>query len=412
MARELDAAGFDFLFFADALGYPMNDAGDVPEVVIREAVQFPIHDPLTLIGALAATVDRLGFVVTGSTTSEAPYLLARRFATLDHLTAGRIGWNIVTSDNQQALTRLLGMDRITPHDRRYDRADEFVDVALELWEGGWSDDAVRADKDAGVFSDPAAVHRIRHDGEFFHVDGYFPVTPSVQRTPTLFQAGASPRGRDFAARVAECVFIQERDPERAAATVRDIRDRVERLGRPRDAVSIINSLSVVVADSREEAAARRRDLTATPSREAMAALFLGWSGVDLLGLDPELPVDDLATEVGQTTLGMYQGQGLTVGEAMDRLAGTLSGTKVTGTPEEAADELIRLADEEDVDGFLIEHSYGGMATYRDFIDDVMPILRRRGAIPEEPRGGTLRERLTSATTPRLPAEHPGSSFRR
>jgi len=187
---------------------------------------------------------------------------------------------------------------------------------------------------------------------------------------------------------------------------------VERLGRPRDAVSIINSLSVVVAPTHEEAEARRRELTATPSRDAMAALFLGWSGVDLLGLDQERPVDDLTTEVGQTTLAMYQGQGLTVGQAMDRLAGTLSGTKVTGTPEEAADELIRLADVEDVDGFLIEHSYGGMATYREFIDEVMPILRRRGALPDAPRGSSLRERLTSATTARLPDHHPGAAFRR
>jgi FMN-dependent oxidoreductase (nitrilotriacetate monooxygenase family) len=412
MARELEDAGFDFLFFADALGYPMDDTGAIPDVVVREAVQFPVHDPLSIVSGLAATVDRLGFVVTASTTSEVPYLLARRFATLDHLTEGRIGWNIVTSDMQAALIRLLGFTEITPHDKRYDRADEFIDVTLKLWEGGWSDDAVRVDKAAHVFTDPDGVHRVTHDGEFFHVDGFFPVSPSVQRTPTLFQAGASPRGREFASRVAECVFIQERDDVKAAETVRDLRDRVEARGRPRDSVKIINSLSVVVADTEDEARELRRGLTATPSRDAMAALFMGWSGVNLLGLDPSLRVDDLTTEVGQTTLGMYQGQGLTVGEALDRLAETLSGAKITGTPLQAADELERIVEAQDIDGFLIEHSFGGMASYRGFIDGVMPLLRERGLLPEQPRGGSLRERLTGAPTPRLQDGHPGTAYRR
>ncbi len=410
LAREIEAGGFDFLFLADALGYPMAGE-DVPEVVVREAVQFPIHDPVPLVAALAASVDRLGFVVTASTTAEQPFLLARRFATLDHLTAGRIGWNIVTSDMQAALVRLLGHDDVTPHDRRYDRADEFVDLALELWEGAWSDGAVLADKRAGVFTDPARVHRVRHEGEFFRLDGYFPVSPSPQRTPTLFQAGASPRGREFAARIAECVFIQERESAAAAATVRDLRDRVERRGRPRDAVTVLNSVSVVVGSTEEEARRLRRELTATPSGDAMAALFLGWSGVNLLGLDPATPVDSLSTEVGQTTLAMYQGRGLTVGDALDELASTLGGPKITGTPESVADQIERLAAVTDVDGFLIEHSFGGVATYRDLIDEVLPILRRRGVVPGEPRGGTLRERLTGTPTARLPATHPGAAFR-
>jgi FMN-dependent oxidoreductase (nitrilotriacetate monooxygenase family) len=411
IARELDDAGFDFLFFADALGYPMDDTGAIPDVVVREAVQFPVHDPLTIVSGLAATVDRLGFVVTASTTSEVPYLLARRFASLDHLTGGRIGWNIVTSDMQAALTRLLGHTEITPHDKRYDRADEFVDVTLKLWEGGWSDDALRIDKSARVFTDPTGVHRVTHDGEFFRIDGFFPVSPSTQRTPTLFQAGSSARGREFASRVAECVFIQEADDARAADTVRDLRDRVERRGRPRNSVKIINSLSVVVAETEAEALELRQGLTATPSRDAMAALFMGWSGVDLLGLDPGRLVDELSTEVGQTTLSMYQGQGLTVGQALDRLASTLSGAKVTGTPEQAADELERMARVQDIDGFLIEHSFGGMASYRGFIDGVMPLLRERGLLPAMPRGGSLRERLTGAPTPRLRPEHPGAAYR-
>jgi FMN-dependent oxidoreductase (nitrilotriacetate monooxygenase family) len=410
LARELDTAGFDFLFFADALGYPMYD-DTIPEVVVREAVQFPVHDPLTIVSGLAATVDRLGFVVTASTTSEQPYLLARRFASLDHLTNGRIGWNVVTSDMQAALVKLLGVGDVTPHDRRYDRADEFIDLALTLWEGGWSDDPFVIDKASRVFTDPTAVHRITHDGEFFSLDGYFPVSPSPQRTPTLFQAGASTRGIEFAARIAECVFIQERDVEKTTALVRSIRDEVERRGRPRDSVKIINSISVIVGETDAAAAELRASLTAAPSRDAMAALFLGWSGVNLLGLDPQTAIDDLSTEVGKTTLAMYQNRGMTVGSVLDQLAQTLGGTKVTGTAAHAAAELERLVEVTDVDGFLIEHSFGGIATYREFIDRVMPLLRENGVIPAAPRSGSLREMLTGAPTPRLQPEHPGARFR-
>jgi FMN-dependent oxidoreductase (nitrilotriacetate monooxygenase family) len=384
----------------------------IPDVVVREAVQFPVHDPLTIVSGLAATVDRLGFVVTASTTSEQPYLLARRFASLDHLTRGRIGWNVVTSDMQTALVKLLGLGEVTPHDRRYDRADEFIDLVLQLWEGGWSDDPFVVDKQSHVFTDPSKVHRITHEGEFFSLDGFFPVSPSPQRTPTLFQAGASARGVEFAARIAECVFIQERNVEKAATLVRTIRDEVEKRGRTRDSVKIINSISVVVADTDEAAAALRASLTAAPSRDAMAALFLGWSGVNLMGLDVATPIDGLSTEVGKTTLGMYQNQGLTVGDVLDRLAQTLGGTKVTGTAEHCAAEIERMASETDVDGFLIEHTYGGLATYREFIDEVMPLLRERGVIPATHRSGSVREMLTGTPTPRLRDEHPGARFRR
>ncbi len=383
----------------------------IPDVVVREAVQFPVHDPLTLVSGLAATVDRLGFVVTASTTAEQPYLLARRFASLDHLTKGRIGWNVVTSDMQTALVKLLGAGDVTPHDRRYDRAEEFIDLTLKLWEGGWSDDPFILDKQSRVFTDLSKVHRISHEGDFYSLDGYFPVSPSPQRTPTLFQAGASSRGVEFASRIAECFFIQERDLDKAAKLVATIRAEVEKRGRTGDTVKIINSISVVVASTDAEAAELRASLTAAPSRDAMAALFLGWSGVNLLGLDPDTLLDDLSTEIGKSTLAMYQNSGMTVGQVLDALAETLGGTKVTGTPAQVAAEIERIAEVTDVDGFLIEHTFGSLSTYREFIDSVMPILREHGAIPEHPRSGTLREMLTGAPTARLRPEHPGSAFR-
>jgi FMN-dependent oxidoreductase (nitrilotriacetate monooxygenase family) len=383
----------------------------IPDVVVREAVQFPVHDPLTLVSGLAATVDRLGFVVTASTTSEQPYLLARRFASLDHLTKGRIGWNVVTSDMQTALVKLLGAGDVTPHDRRYERAEDFIDLTLKLWEGGWSDDPFILDKQSRVFTDLSKVHWISHEGDFYSLDGYFPVSPSPQRTPTLFQAGASARGIEFASRIAECFFIQERDLNKTAQLVSRIRSAVESRGRAGNTVKIINSISVVVAETEAEAVELRASLTAAPSRDAMAALFLGWSGVNLLGLDPDTLVDDLSTEIGKSTLAMYQNAGMTVGQVLDALAETLGGAKVTGTPEQVAAEIERIAEVTDIDGFLIEHTFGSLSSYREFIDSVMPILRREGAIPKHPRTGTLREMLTDAPTARLRPEHPGAAFR-
>ncbi|PWJ53607.1 FMN-dependent oxidoreductase, nitrilotriacetate monooxygenase family [Quadrisphaera granulorum] len=407
LARQLDAGGFDFLFFAEALAYPMTPDGDVPEVVIREAVQFPVHDAPLLLSGLAATVDRLGFVVTSSTTAERPYLLARRFSTLDHLTDGRVGWNIVTSDMQDALVRLLGEPGVTAHDVRYARADDFVSLCLALWEKGWDDDAQPMDRETGVFTDPAKVHRLQHRGPFFTLDGYYPVSPSPQRTPTLFQAGASRAGKDFAATYAECIFTQERSTEALARLVVDLRDRAERHGRPRDAVKVVNGLSVIVGSTEGEARQLRAELTAAPSREAMAALFLGWSGVDLTRLDPAATLTEVSTEVGQSLLAQYADPGTTVGDVLDGLRETMGGFKVTGTAEQAADEIAAIVEATDVDGFLVEFTFGGTESYRDFIADVMPLLRSRGLLPERPRRGTLREMITGSSSPHLPTTHPG-----
>jgi FMN-dependent oxidoreductase (nitrilotriacetate monooxygenase family) len=405
MVRELDAAGFDFLFLAEALGYPMSPEGEVPDVVFREAVQFPVHDPLAIISGLAATVDRLGFVVTASTTSQHPYLNARTFTTLDHLTEGRIGWNIVTTDQQHALTRLLGQAEIAPHDQRYARASEFVDLSLKLWEDAWDDDAVVADKERNYFADPAKVHRIEHEGEFFTLDGYFPATPSVQRTPTLFQAGTSKAGKAFAAKYAECVFTAFQSMETARESIADLRSLLAAEGRDPSSLKVVNGVSVIVGDTPEEAAAARRELDGAASREAAAVLFMAWSGVDLSAYDPATSIHDVHTEVGQTNIELWQRNPdtPTVGDVLDALPSRAGGLKLTGTADHVASELVRLAEAADIDGYLIEYTYGGMDSYRDFIDQVMPLLREAGALPEEPRSGTLREMLTGSATPRYTA---------
>lgn len=409
MARRLEAAGFDFLFFAEALGYPMS-GDDVPATVVREAVQFPVHDPMTIISGLAATVPRLGFVVTASTTAQQPYLNARAFTTLDHLTEGRIAWNIVTSDNQVALVKMLGQRDVTPHDERYRRAAEFLDLSLRLWEEAWDDDAVVFDKSTRTFADPAKVHRIRHDGEYFSLDGYYPAMPSVQRTPLLLQAGTSKAGRAFAGRYAECVFIQDRDVVNAAANVRALREEAAASGREAGSPKVIVSTSVVVGETTEDAQRLRAELDATPSREAAATLFMGWSGVDLLRFDPADTLEHVTTQVGQTMLAMFQqgDRSPTVGEILDRISTSIGGARFTGTPQQVADDIEAFAAESDVDGFLIEYTYGGWATYQGFAERVMPILRDRGLLPETPRSGTMRERITGSGSARIDPSHPGA----
>jgi len=413
MARGLDEGGFDFLFLAEAIGYPMRDDGSVPEAVIREAVQIPNHDPMTVLSALAATVDRLAFAVTTSTTAHHPVLNARALTSLDHFTEGRLAWNIVTSDHQQALSRILGLRTITPHAERYRRANEFLELSLRLWETGWEDDAVVYDKAAKTYADPSKVHRITHSGEFFDFDGYFTAIPSPQRTPFLLQAGTSPAGRAFAGRYAECVFIQDKTAQEAAATVADLRARAAANGRDRDDIKVIDCVSIVVGSTEAEARALREEIDATVSRDAAAALFMGWSGVDLSVFPLDATLEDVTTEVGKTALSTFQkgAQSPTVAEVLDMITVSFGGPRITGTPESVVDQIDQLVQASDLDGFLVINNYGGMPGYRDLIDHVMPLMRRRGLLPAEPPGGSMRRRILGHDSDRLPASHPGAQLR-
>ena len=192
LARLLERGLFDGLFLADIVGvYDVYQ--DSADLTLRESIQLPVNDPLLIVPAMAAATRHLGFGVTVNLTYEAPYLLARRFSTLDHLTQGRVGWNIVTGYLESA-ARAMGLSGQIAHDERYDRADEFLDVAYQLWEGSWDADAVKADKRARVYADPAAVRRVDHAGKYYRVQGYHLAEPSPQRTPVLYQAGSSGRG--------------------------------------------------------------------------------------------------------------------------------------------------------------------------------------------------------------------------
>lgn len=410
LARMLDSAGFDFLFFADTYGYATLD-GAMPEEVAAHGIQFPALDPMLAIAALARETERLGFVVTSPTTVEKPYGTARRFATLDRLTGGRIGWNVVTGSSQATTDELFGVTAQLTHDQRYDAADDFLDTCLRHWEHSWEDDAEVRDRGRGVYADPGKLHRVEVEGAYQRSRGIFAVPPTPQRTPMLFQAGTSDRGRAYAARNAEAVFIQGQSIASAAAHVADIREQAVRHGRRPEDVKVITGMTVTVASTRAEALALRAEYEALLTRADAAVMFAGITGLDLTGLDPDTRVVDLHTDLGQTLVQRYAGQNpdMKVGEILDQFrTKAIRGFQITGAPEEVADEIEAIVDGSGIDGIMLEPTFGGPDAYRAFVELVLPILVARGRAAA-PGGTTLREHLTGA--PRLAPTHRAHALR-
>ncbi|MCY4406388.1 MAG: NtaA/DmoA family FMN-dependent monooxygenase, partial [Rhodospirillaceae bacterium] len=246
LARLLERGGFDALFLADVIGtYDLYRGG--PETAIQEAVQIPANDPMPLIPAMAMATEHLGFAFTSSVLQVPPFTFARQISTLDHITRGRIAWNIVTSYLPNAGTN-LGFSGLPPHDERYARAEEYLEVAYKLWEGSWEEDAVLCDTARGRYADPARIHPIDHAGAYYEVEGPHLSEPSPQRTPLLFQAGSSERGREFAATHAECVFMfaSMRSLKASTGVVQDIRARATRRGRGPDDILFFQGVTPVV----------------------------------------------------------------------------------------------------------------------------------------------------------------------
>lgn len=414
LAQIMDGSGFDFLFFADGFGYPII-GDDISAQAVAHGINFSGLDPATLIPILAASTRELGFVVTASTGIDHPLPLARRFGTLDHLTGGRIGWNIVTGASQNAVAELFGHPEIIPHDTRYAMAAEYVSMAVEYWEKGWSDDALVRDAESGVYARRDGIHRIERAGEHYRTSGYFSVPPSPQRTPTLFQAGTSPAGRDFAAQHAECVFIQGTTPGHTARNAAAIRAAAAERGRDAASVRIMAGATVFVAETSAQAQRLADEFDAMQTDEIVAALYAGNTGIDLLSLDPDqslAQILDAGGVVGQLGVSNIERflptdgtPAPTVREILDSLRGRgTRGFRVVGDPVEVADQLEALAAETSLDGFLIEPVFG-TADVEAFARLVLPILRDRGRIAD-PVGGTLRERMSERVGARLDETFP------
>ena len=291
LARYLDGAGYDQMFFADVTGLRSPWNGSY-ELVAEQGMQIPTNDPSVLISALATATENLGLVYTSSIAQSLPFDFARRISTLDHYTDGRVGWNIVTSFSDNTY-RNFGHDKLIEHDLRYEIAEEYVDVAYKLWEGSWDEDALRADKQAGVHADPSKIHKINHVGPHYSVEGPHFVTPSPQRTPVLFQAGASPVGQRFAARNAEGVFISSPDPESARGLIDETRELAAGYGRDPYDVKFFQGLSLIVGRTSDEAREKEAKMEELVSLEGVLCHILGDAGIDAGALPLDTPLSDL-----------------------------------------------------------------------------------------------------------------------
>ena len=405
LAKELEAGLFDVIFFADVVGL-YNDFNSSYRKHVESGLQIPSNDPSVILSALAYNTEHLGLAFTSNIVQEHPFNFARKISTLDHASKGRIAWNIVTNALVNT-ARNFGQD-LTPHDERYEWASEYVDVTYKLWEGSWEDGALLQDREAGLHGDFDKVHRINHVGERYSVEGPHLVAPSPQRTPLLFQAGASEAGMRFAAAHAEAQFLIVPRPEVAASIIETMSGLLKQAGRRREDVKFFQGLSFVIGSTEAEAVRKSKALDEMIDDETMICHLGGSMGVDLGTYSPDDPVTDIQVEGIRSILPWAQAA--VVGrEATVRDIGMLTGTssRVTGTPEQIAQQLATWQ-QAGIDGInVINATIPG--SYTEFIEHVMPELRKRGLAKEGYTPGTLRRKIFGDD--RLPATHPAATYR-
>jgi FMN-dependent oxidoreductase (nitrilotriacetate monooxygenase family) len=413
-AKLLEEGLFEAVFLADVIG-TYDGYRDGPETALKEAVQIPNNDPLLVIPAMAAATKNLGFAATFSTTYEPPFAFARRASTLDHLTKGRFGWNVVTSYLPNA-ARNFGHDDEVAHGDRYAIADEYLDVLYKLWEGSWDDDAVVQDRENRIYTDPSKVRYIDHVGEHFRVKGPHLSEPSLQRTPVIFQAGSSDSGRAFAAKHAEGVFVGGNSLEVYRDNIADIRRRAVENGRGADHVKTFASAVVIVDRDRDAALAKAEEYKRYSSDEGYLT-HSGGGGIDLAAYPKDALISDiLAAEAkaGRDNAGAnrrHYPPGATVADALEAVTRfDRPPFFAVGTPVEVADAIERWVDETGLDGFNLRQ-FLTPGTARDFIEYVVPELQKRGRYRTSYEAPTLRERLFGAGNARLFPEHPGARYR-
>jgi FMN-dependent oxidoreductase (nitrilotriacetate monooxygenase family) len=411
-AQILEAGLFDAVFLADVIGAYDGYRGG-PETALAEGVQIPNNDPLLVIPAMAAVTKHLGFAATFSTTYEPPFAFARRASTLDHLTKGRFGWNIVTSYLPNA-ARNFGLEDEVAHDDRYGIADEYLDVLYKLWEGSWDDDAVLVDRDSRVYTDPAKVRYINHHGRHFSVQGPHLSQPSIQRTPVLFQAGSSERGRKFAADHAEAVFFGGPTKEVIRANIADVRRRAVENGRRADHVKTFAGAVVIVAGTREAAEEKAEQYRALSRAEGYLA-HAGGGGIDLARYPKDALISDILAAENRrgrdSATDRRYPAGSTVGDALAQVTRFDRGPFFAiGTPTEVADTIEGWVRDTDLDGFNLRQ-FLSPGTAEDFVEHVVPELQRRGLYRTSYQESTLRERLFGPGNTRLFPEHRGARYR-
>ena len=388
-AQKLEAGKFDAFFMADHLAV-LN----MPMDALKRSATVTSFEPMTLLPALAAVTEYLGLIATGSTTYEEPFHVARRFASLDHISGGRAAWNVVTTSNPNASLN-FGIESQMEHDERYRRAREFYDVVTGLWDS-WADDAFIRDVETGIYFDPERLHTLDHKGKYFSVRGPLNIGRPVQGHPVIVQAGASEAGRQLAAETAEAIFASSRTLEDGQAFYKDIKARMTTLGRDPDHLKVLPGCLVVVGDTVDEARQKRSLLDSQVHYESAVASLSIALGTDARKFDPDGPLPDVPeTNTSQSgrerAIKLARQEGLTVRELAQRLGG-YSGLALVGTPETIADAMEEWLVERGCDGFNIMFPFLPQGL-DDFVDRVVPVLQRRGLFRTEYEGPTLRENL-------------------
>lgn len=413
LASTLERGRFDAVFFADVLGLYGPARGDYT-VNASEGLQFPNNDPSVLLGALAAVTENLGLVFTSSVLQAHPFEFARRVSTLDHLSGGRVGWNVVTSA-QESAARNFGADGLEEHDERYRWAEEYLEVVYKLWEGSWDDDALIVDKALGHpqdarYADASRIHRIDHEGPRYRVAGPHLSAPSPQRTPVIFQAGSSPAGKAFAARHAEGQFVLTSGLDKTRALVADTRAAVSAAGRdPRDLTFLLGQTFVV---GQTEAEARRKEAELDEYLSSDGFLLhsnLAFDPSTGEPLDPDTPLSRLSTNTNVSHLRWMRELSPDADPKvrdLATLAAKLRG-RVVGTPEQIADRLQQWRDA-GIDGINVMN-WVLPDSFVEFVDDVVPVLQERGLVQREYTPGTLRRKLFGRD--HLPEDHPARRWR-
>jgi FMN-dependent oxidoreductase (nitrilotriacetate monooxygenase family) len=390
-ARMLERGLFDNFFLADVYGIPDVYEGK-PDAALRNGSQSPSLDPAIVVAGMAGATENLCFTMTGSASYEQPYQFARRLSTLDHMTNGRIGWNIVTSYLRSGALA-MGKMGLTEHDKRYEMADEFCEAVYRLWEESWAEGALLKDKEKRLYTDPSKIKEIVFDGEFHKFRAIHAVETSPQRTPVLFQAGGSERGRQFAATHAEGVYLNGTKPELVKAQVGRVRQAVADQGRDPQSVKFFTGMSVFVDETEALAKARYDDYRKYTSFEGLIAAMSGIMGIDLSKYPPDEAITYEKNDANQSALEMFtRNNQWTLRQVLEEKA--LCGTNVAliGDPAQVAEEMISWMDETDIDGFNIARIVNPETT-QNFIDMVVPELQKRGRYKTEYKPGTFREKL-------------------
>jgi FMN-dependent oxidoreductase (nitrilotriacetate monooxygenase family) len=394
LARIMERGKFDFMFFADVLATPRRYGNDIKDPIRRGTQGAMGLDPTMVVAALISATEKLGLAVTKSATYFTPFDIARSFATLDHLSGGRMAWNVVTGLNQ-AEGQNFGYEDMLDHEQRYDRAEEFLETAFELW-GSWEDGALVQDRQGGVFADPAKVHEINHVGPHFKVRGPLNVPRSPQQRPVIIQAGSSPRGKDYAARWAETVFEIDPTSDSRKAYYRDVKDRVVKFGRDPDQVKIFPAMVPFVAQT--ESQARESQAMHNELADPISGLITMsmHTDHDFSQYPLDKPVADIKAPGSQGLFAVCRALSLknelTLRDVGKLYAQGITLPQLVGTPSQIADMLEFYMDNEEADGFMISAAYSPLA-FEHFVDMVVPELQRRGLFRAEYTGATLRENL-------------------